>query len=87
MRAESNKIITGRGAAPDFLLQGLEHERHRHSAGAVGNDDQHAFVLYTECGRGFGDELLELITHKFSLRSAFAENCHYFDFTKHLLFG
>src|SRR5579859_7542907 len=87
MRAESNKIVTGRGAGPDFLLQKLEHQRHRHSARAVGNDDQYAFVLYTERGRDFGDELLDLVTRKFSLRSAFAENCHSsFDFTKHLLF-
>ena len=87
MRAESNQIVSGRGAGPDFLLQKLEHQRHRHGARTVGNDDQYPLVLYTEHGRDFGDELLDLVTRKFSPRSAFAENCHSsFEFTKHLLF-
>ena len=86
MRAKSNKIVTGRGAGPDFLLQKPKHERHWQSARTVGNEDQYAFVRYIERGRDPGDELLDLITCKFSLRSAFAENGHSsFDFTRRLL--
>ena len=70
MRAEGDKVVAGSGPRADFFLQKLEHQRHRHGASAVGNDDEHTLAGEVQAGGGLGNDLADFIRER-SLSAAF----------------
>ena len=44
MSAEGDKVVAGGRPRADLFLQKLEHQRHGHGAGAVGNDGEHTLA-------------------------------------------
>ena len=72
MGTKSYQIIAGRCPFADLLLQQLEHQRHRHGARAIGNDDEHTFAGYSKFGGCLGDELVNVLASEQAFCDTFA---------------
>ena len=78
MCTQCDQVIVGGGLRGDFLLQKFKHQRHRHGAGAVWNDNENAFAFQRKLRRCFGNEFSDLITSQILFGSAFAQRGHYY---------
>jgi hypothetical protein len=83
MSAKSDEVIAGRGPRADFLLDNFEHERQRHGAGAIGNDDENALALDGELLGGGSNHFTNFVVSEAAINETFADAGH--DFSLALL--
>ena len=61
MSAEGDKVVARGSPRADFFLQKLEHQRHGHGAGAIGNDGEHTLASEVEADGRLGNDLADFI--------------------------
>ena len=64
VRAQRHEIIEGLHAGAERFLESVKHQRHRHAARAVRNQNEDAFSVERKRGERFGDEFARVVARQ-----------------------